>query len=77
MTPMRSIVLATAVLLIGGATRANGLQQQEETATRVGDSVYAVFGGSNAYLVKTPAGNVLIDSCNPVDSPECFQILTG
>ena len=75
MTPMRSIGLATTVLLIGGATRAYGLQQQEETATRVADSVYAVFGGSNAYLVKTPAGNVLIDSCNPVDASECLKIL--
>jgi len=34
-----------------------------------------VFGGSNAYLVKTPQGNVAIDTCNPIDAPEWLKIL--
>jgi len=50
-------------------------QQGQDSAVRVADSVYAVFGGSNAYLVKTPKGNVLIDTCNPVDAAECKTIL--
>jgi alkyl sulfatase BDS1-like metallo-beta-lactamase superfamily hydrolase len=49
--------------------------QGQDSATRVTDSVYAVFGGSNAYLVKTSQGNVLIDTCNPIDAPACRQIL--
>jgi alkyl sulfatase BDS1-like metallo-beta-lactamase superfamily hydrolase len=73
---MRSIrFVATALLSAVGpaATALNG--QEQASATRVADSVYAVFGGSNAYLVKTSQGNVLIDTCNPIDAPECRKIL--
>jgi alkyl sulfatase BDS1-like metallo-beta-lactamase superfamily hydrolase len=65
-------VLSALLLAIARTTLA---QQGKDTAVRVADSVYAVFGGSNAYLVKTPAGNVLIDTCNPVDAQECYKIL--
>jgi len=70
-------LVTTIVLTLGAVAPASlALQgQEQESATRVADSVYAVFGGSNAYLVKTPNGNVLIDTCNPVDAPECLQIL--
>lgn len=76
---MRSARLVATIVSLIGATAPTLIAQQQgqeqDTATRVADSVYAVFGGSNAYLVKTPQGNVLIDTCNPVDAPECLQIL--
>src|SRR5690349_20813790 len=73
---MRSGRVVAAIAILSGALAPTlSAQQEQDTATRVADSVYAVFGGSNAYLVKTPQGNVLIDTCNPVDAPECLQIL--
>ena len=75
---MRSARLtpATAILFFVVARAATSQQgKEQDSATRVTDSVYAVFGGSNAYLVKTPGGNVLIDTCNPIDAPECLKIL--
>jgi len=68
-------VVAAIAILTGALAPTLSAQQEQDTATRVADSVYAVFGGSNAYLVKTPQGNVLVDTCNPVDAPECLQIL--
>ncbi len=70
---MRVKLLLAASLLV--APRAIVAQQGQDQAVRVADSVYAVFGGSNAYLVKTSQGNVLIDTCNPIDAPECRKIL--
>lgn len=70
--------LVTTTLMLGalapGAARSQQGQAQD-SPTRVADSVYAVFGGSNAYLVKTPQGNVLIDTCTPIDAEECHKIL--
>src|SRR5579862_9795405 len=66
----------TAAFVVAAARFASAQQgQPQESATRVTDSVYAVFGGSNAYLVTTPKGNVLNDTCNPVDAEECFRML--
>jgi alkyl sulfatase BDS1-like metallo-beta-lactamase superfamily hydrolase len=62
------------IALTFGADVALG-QQSPVAPVRVTDSVYAVFGGSNSYLVKTPEGNVLIDTCNPIDAAECAKIL--
>jgi alkyl sulfatase BDS1-like metallo-beta-lactamase superfamily hydrolase len=70
---MRVHLLFAASLLV--APPAIVAQQGQDQAVRVADSVYAVFGGSNAYLVKTAEGNVLIDTCNPIDAPECRKIL--
>src|ERR1700722_15709416 len=75
---MQSARLATAIVFALGAVAPVSLAQQgqeHDSATRVADSVYGVFGGSNAYLEKTPKGNVLIDTCNPVDAPECLKLL--
>ena len=75
---MRSPHLVTTIsLMLGPAAPAALAQQgqQQDSAIKVADSVYAVFGGSNAYLVKTTQGDVLIDTCNPVDAPECRSIL--
>jgi alkyl sulfatase BDS1-like metallo-beta-lactamase superfamily hydrolase len=72
-----SRLVMTISLMLGPAAPAALAQQgqQQDSAIKVADSVYAVFGGSNAYLVKTTQGDVLIDSCNPVDAPECRSIL--
>src|SRR5579862_3563042 len=75
---MRSArIVTTIVTTFAAIAPANvvGQGQGHDSATRVADSVYAVFGGSNAYLVRTPQGNVLIDTCNPIDAPECLTIL--
>ena len=74
---MRSarLTTATAILFFVVARAATSQQgKEQDSATRVTDSVYAVFGGSNAYIVKTPGGNVLIDTCNPIDAPECLRL---
>jgi alkyl sulfatase BDS1-like metallo-beta-lactamase superfamily hydrolase len=72
---MRSAHIIVSVAALLGAVAPAVAQQQQDTATRVADSIYAVFGGSTAYLVKTPSGNVLIDTCTPLDATECRQIL--
>ena len=75
---MRSArLVATVVMTLGAVAPATAAQQRQgqDSATRVADSVYAVFGGSNAYLVKTPQGDVLIDTCTPPDAAECRKIL--
>ena len=49
--PMRSARLATTIAMMLGAVAPAGIAQQgqsQDTAIRVADSVYAVFGGSNA-----------------------------
>lgn len=68
---------AAAIVAAGAALSASLVAQGASTdmPTKVADSVWAVFGGSNAYLVKTPAGDILIDTCNPVDAPECRSLL--
>ena len=71
-----SSVLTTAILLGVLAPAAPGQGNQgQDTAVKVAEHVYAVFGGSNSYLVTTPQGNVLVDTCNPPDAPACYEIL--
>jgi alkyl sulfatase BDS1-like metallo-beta-lactamase superfamily hydrolase len=75
---MRSSRIVTFVtLLLATATPGAHAQQGQgqDSALKVATGVYAVFGGSNAYLVTTTQGNVVIDTCNPVDAPECLSIL--
>ena len=74
---MRAVQVATLGVIVAAVAAEATAQQSEgqDKATKVTDSVYAVFGGSNAYLVTTPQGNVLIDTCNPIDAQECMTIL--
>jgi glyoxylase-like metal-dependent hydrolase (beta-lactamase superfamily II) len=75
MQPLRLVTIITLMLAVAAPA---GLAQQgqgQDSAIKVANSVYAVFGGSNAYLVKTTQGDVLIDTCNPIDAPECRSIL--
>ena len=75
---MRTSRLVTLTTILLGAAVTAAVAQQGEgqgSASKVANSVYAVFGGSNAYLVKTTEGDVLIDTCNPVDAEECRRIL--
>jgi len=75
---MRVARLITFITLLPIVAARAALAQQgqgQDSAIKVANSVYAVFGGSNAYLVKTTQGDVLIDTCNPVDAAECRNIL--
>lgn len=46
-------------------------------AVKISDSIYMAPGGSNAYLVTTPAGNVVIDTSSAALAPNAKKILSA
>ena len=59
---MNRIVRAVLHIVLGTALAACGLAQDNEKPVKINDAISMVPATGNVYLVKTPAGDVLIDT---------------
>jgi alkyl sulfatase BDS1-like metallo-beta-lactamase superfamily hydrolase len=74
-TVMRvTVFLSTILVAISGTVVAQPSDDRVEVI-KINDSIYEAVGASNVFLVKTPAGNVIIDTTNPVFAKEYVSAL--
>jgi len=52
-------------------------RQDQPKVVKINDSIYMAPLGANVYLVTTPAGNVVIDTGNPVVAPDAKKLLAA
>jgi len=69
-----SVVL---LLCVGIVITAHAADEAPTKAVKINDSIYMAPLGSNAYLVTTRDGNVIIDTSNPRDAPLAKKLLAA
>jgi alkyl sulfatase BDS1-like metallo-beta-lactamase superfamily hydrolase len=69
--------LATLLLLgLRGSANAEAQQQEAPKIAKISDSIYLAPTTGNVYLVKTPGGNVIIDTASAAQAPLARQLLS-
>jgi alkyl sulfatase BDS1-like metallo-beta-lactamase superfamily hydrolase len=78
LTTHRLLRFLPALLLLGLWAIANAAAQQQEEPqlVKISDSIYLAPTTGNVYLVKTPAGNVIIDTASAAQAPVARQLLS-
>lgn len=73
---MRRFIQITFWLCIGFSTRVLADAQDQEKMVKINDSIFMAPSTGNVYLVKTPAGNVIIDTAASGPAPEAKKLLS-
>jgi alkyl sulfatase BDS1-like metallo-beta-lactamase superfamily hydrolase len=72
---MRVTVFTSIVLVALAGNVAAQPEADRVQVIKINDSIYEAVGACNVFLVKTPAGNVIIDTTNPVYAKEYVSAL--
>ena len=70
-----SRIITVALFLCASVAMSAQAQQEQPKVVRINDSIYMAPLGSNAYLVTTPEGNVVIDTGTSDVAPEARKLL--
>ena len=78
LTTHQLLRLLAALLLLGlwGAATAAAQQPEAPKLAKISDSIYLAPTTGNVYLVKTPAGNVIIDTASAAQAPVARKLLS-
>jgi len=74
---MKKIVQAVLFVIIGMVLATGALAQDDEKPVKINDAISMVAASGNVYLVKTPAGDVLIDTAIAEIAGEVKKIFDG